>query len=228
MSDPDLTSPVNPIPPVVLALFIVILGVEVTVSLGAHGLAGGPTAVGWRLDALQRYAFSGEIFDWMVQTRRFPPEHLLRLISYPFVHANFTQALFAGVMLLALGKFVGERLGGLRALAIFVLSAIAAAVVFAVITDSPAPLIGAFPPVYGLIGAFTYMLWVHLGRTGERQLQAFRLIGLLMALQLLFGVLFGGDITWIADIAGFVAGFALCAAFVPGGWQRLIGYMRRD
>ena len=108
------------------------------------------------------------------------------------------------------------------------LSAIAAAVVFAVITDSPAPLIGAFPPVYGLIGAFTYMLWVHLGRTGERQLQAFRLIGLLMALQLLFGVLFGGDITWIADIAGFVAGFALCAAFVPGGWQRLIGYMRRD
>ena len=48
MSHPDDQSPVNPLPPVVVALFLVIAGVEVAFSLGARGIVGGPEAVGWR------------------------------------------------------------------------------------------------------------------------------------------------------------------------------------
>ncbi len=228
MQNPDTQSPVNPIPPVIVALFLVIMGIELVFSMGARGLAGGPGAVGWRLGALNRYAFSGEIFDWMVQTKRFPAEHLIRFVSYVFVHATFTQALFAGAMLLALGKFVGERIGGLRTLIIFLTSAVGAALIFALATNSPAPLIGAFPSVYGLIGAFTYMLWLRLGEVGAQQIRAFTMIGFLMALQLVFGLLFGGDITWVADIAGFACGFAMCVLLVPGGWQRIRERIRRN
>ena len=41
-------SPLNPLPPVIIALFVVIVGVEAAFSLGARGLVGGPEAVGWR------------------------------------------------------------------------------------------------------------------------------------------------------------------------------------
>ena len=77
MSHPDNESPVNPLPPVVVALFLVIAGVEVAFSLGARGIIGGPEAVGWRLAGIQKYAFSGEIFDWMIETRIFPTEHVI-------------------------------------------------------------------------------------------------------------------------------------------------------
>ena len=226
MSDPDLTSPVNPIPPVVLALFIVILGVEVTVSLGAHGLAGGPTAVGWRLDALQRYAFSGEIFDWMVQTRRFPPEHLLRLVSYPFVHANFTQALFAGVMLLALGKFVGEVFAWWAVAIVFLGAGAGGALVWGLAFDDSGYLYGAFPGVYGLVGAFSFLMWLKLGQSGDNRMRAFTLIGFLMGIQVIFAILFGARTDWLADLAGFGWGFLLSFVVSPGGWARVRAKLR--
>ncbi len=48
---------VNPLPPVVAALFLVIMGIEIAFFLGTRGIVGGPAAVGWRLSAIQSYAF---------------------------------------------------------------------------------------------------------------------------------------------------------------------------
>ncbi|QFS81887.1 Rhomboid family protein [Roseivivax sp. THAF40] len=218
-------SPFNAIPPVTSALVIVMFAVEAILSLGARGLMGGPGAVGWRIQAVEQYAFSGDILAWMVETRVFPPEHMMRFLTYPFVHGNFTSALFACVMLLALGKIVAEALGPVRMLAVFVTSAIAGAVVFGLFAGR-VPLVGAFPPIYGLIGAFTYLLWLRLGQMGEAQIRAFSLIGVLLGLQLVFGLLFGGGPYWIAEIAGFVAGFALSIVLVPGGFTRLMERLR--
>ena len=116
---PHNEPPVNPLPPVVVALFLVIVGIEAALTLGARGIVGGPVAVGWRLETLERFAFSSEIFAWMIETGRWPLEHVFRFVSYAFVHASFTHALFAGVMLLALGKMVGEALGSFAVLVIF-------------------------------------------------------------------------------------------------------------
>ena len=113
-------------------------------------------------------------------------------------------------------------------LAVFILSGIVGALAFGVILDSPAPLIGAYPGVYGLIGAFTFLLWTRLGELGENQTRAFSLIGILVAVQLLFGLLFGGTGDWVADIAGFATGFALSFFLVPGGWQRIRDRIRHD
>lgn len=112
--------------------------------------------MGWRLDAIQRYAFSPDIFDWMVSNGVYPAEHMIRFVSYLFVHYNFTHALFGGVLLLAMGKMVGEVFSGWATLAIFVLSGVVGALGYAVILDSPTPLLGSYPGVYGLIGAFTF------------------------------------------------------------------------
>lgn len=222
----DNKSPVNPLPPVVVALVLLIVGIEAAFQLGARHILGGPGAVGWRLEAVQRYAFSGEIFDWMVMNGRWPVEHVIRFLSYAFVHVSFTQALFAGVMVLALGKMVGEVFSQLAVLAVFVLAAVAGALAFGLLTDTRVPLVGAFPGAYGLIGAFTYLLWLRLGQLGERQARAFSLIGILMAIQLLFGLLFGSQPDWVADIVGFATGFGASVFVSPGGWRRMRERMR--
>ncbi|MEQ9694285.1 rhomboid family intramembrane serine protease [Shimia sp. SDUM112013] len=228
MSVPDHNSPVNPLPPVIVALFLLIAGVEVTFWLGAQGMVGDASAIGWRIAALQKYAFSGEIFDWMLSSGVWPPEHVMRFVTYLFVHGNFTHAAFACVMLLALGKMVGEVFSAIATLAVFVVSGIVGALVFAVILSTPAPLIGAYPGVYGLIGAFTFLLWTRLGQMGENQARAFSLIGFLVGLQLLFGLIFGGNGDWVADVAGFATGFLMSFFLVPGGWQKIRSKIRHD
>ena len=65
MSSENYTPAVNPLPPVVAALFLFIMGVELVFTLGARGLIGGPEAVGWRLEAMQTYSFSSDIVTWM-------------------------------------------------------------------------------------------------------------------------------------------------------------------
>lgn len=220
--------PVNPLPPVVIVLFAAIMGVEAMLSLGAQGIIGGPQAIGWRLGAMQGYAFSAEIFQWMLTNNRWPVEHLMRFVTYPFVHGGFTHALFAGVMVLALGKFVGEVFRGWAVLAVFFGAAIGGALVYGLLVGSAVPLVGAFPGVYGLIGAFTYLLWLRLGQEGGPQARAFTLIAFLMGIQLVFGILFGGSYDWIADLSGFVFGFALSFAVSPGGFARLREKLRHE
>ncbi|WP_372885849.1 rhomboid family intramembrane serine protease [Shimia sp.] len=228
MSQPENQNAVNPLPPVVVALFLLILGIEAAFALGSRGLIGGPEAVGWRLTALQKYAFSSDIFDWMLANGVWPAEHAIRPVTYLFVHGSFTHAVFAGVMLLALGKMVGEVFSALATLAVFLVSGIFGALAYGLILSGPAPLFGAFPGVYGLIGAFTFLIWVRLGQIGANQARAFRMIGFLIAIQLLFAVLFGGTKDWVADIAAFVAGFLLSFLMVPGGWARIRDHIRHD
>lgn len=228
MSQERDPAPVNPLPPVVAALFLAIVAVEAAFSLGARGLIGGPGAVGWRAMAIETYGMNGEILAWMAETGRWPLEHLGRLVTYQFVHGSFTHALFAGVMLLALGKMVGEVFGALATLSVFVVPGVAGAAVFGLALSEPGWLLGAFPGVYGLIGAFTYLLWVRLGAMGESQARAFMLIGVLMGIQLVFGALFGGRPDWVAHVAGFATGFVMSVFVSPGGWTRLRARLRHD
>lgn len=225
---PEIISPVNPLPPVVVALFLIIIGVEATLSLAARGIIGGPAGIGWRLDAIQTYAFSGLIFDWMWDNGQWPLEHLIRFVSYLFVHGSFTHALFVCVMLLALGKMVGEVFSGLATLSVFIVSGVIGALGYGIIIEDQAPLFGGFPGVYGLIGAFTYLLWLKLGELGAQQVRAFTLIGFLMGIQLVFSLLFGVQNDWIADVIGFATGFALSFVVSPGGFSRLREKMQRD
>lgn len=215
------TAPLNPLPVVVWLLALPMIAMEIVVSLGVSGVVGGPQAVGWRLDALQRFAFSPDLMRRMIEAQQFPPEGVMRLVTYPFVHVSFTHAIFVVVILLALGKMVGEVFRAWAVLAVFFGAAIAGALVFTAIPGLTEPLIGGYPPVYGLIGAFTFLMWVRLAATGANQARAFTLIGFLLGFQILFALVFGGGWSWIADLTGFVTGFLLSFAVSPGGWARV-------
>lgn len=228
MHNPHDPPPVNPLPPVVWILFAAIAVPEALFSLGAAGWVGGPGAVGWRLAAIETYGFSGDIFDWMLSNGRYPIELLQRLVTYSFVHGAFTSALFAVVLMLALGKLVGEAMGQVAVLVLYFGGSIFGAAVYGLLLNDPAWLVGGFPAVYGLIGGYSFLMWQRLADTGQQQLRAFALIAMLMGIQLVFGVFFGPTTQWVADLAGFVFGFVASVLLVPGGLARVLHHLRRD
>lgn len=228
MSDPSNPSPFNALPPVIAALAIVIIGVEIVLYLGSTGLVGGQEAIAWRLQSVQKFAYSPDIFAWMWQNGTWPSEHVIRIFSYLFLHGNFTHALFGAVIVLALGKMVGEVFHPLATLLVFFVSGAVGAIGYTALWPDPVPLIGSYPGAYGFIGAFTFLLWARLRVGGENQMRAFSLIAMLLGIQLLFGALFGSNGDWIADLMGFVTGFALSFFLVPGGWARIRAMIRHD
>ncbi len=219
--------PLNPLPWIVWVLALPIIAMEVVVNLGARGLVGGPEAVGWRLQAMERFAFSPDLMRYMIETGQYPLSDVARLVSYPLVHSSFSHALFVIVILLALGKMVGEVFRAWAVVLVVLGSALAAALVYTAIPVLHTPLIGGYPAVYGLIGAFTFLLWVRLAGTGTNQYRAFSMIGFLLGIQLLFGLLFGGGTEWVADLAGFAVGFLLSFVVSPGGWGRVVARLRQ-
>lgn len=227
MSDDHNAPPLNPLPVVVWLLFLPMLAVEVVMQLGASGFVGGPGAIGWRLLAVQDFGFYGQMLPIMAERGQYPPALLMRFVSYAFVNGSFTQFLFVAVFLLALGKMVGEVFRAWAVAVVFFGASMFGALVYGLVLGDAPPLIGGFPAVYGLIGAFTYILWMNLAHHGANPYRAFSLIGMLLGIQLLFGALFGVAPDWIAELAGFVAGFGLSFLVSPGGWSRIVQKLRQ-
>ncbi|MDO5643097.1 MAG: rhomboid family intramembrane serine protease [Paracoccus sp. (in: a-proteobacteria)] len=225
-------SPINALPAVVWLLVLPMIAAEIVFALGSAGMIGGAQGIGLRQNAIKLAQYSPFAPVQMWRLGYFEPRAALRVLSYPFVHLSVTHALFVIVFTLALGKMVAEQFRPWALLALFFGSAIGAAAVytlFGVIAGVPlAPLVGGYPPVYGLVGAFTFLIWVRLGMEHANRLRAFSLIGMLLLFQLTFGLLFGNaGYSWVADISGFFIGFLLSFVLVPGGWRRALQVIRR-
>lgn len=216
----------NAISPVVVALALMIFGIELVLTVSARGILGGADGVGWRIAAVQNFAFFGPILDYMIEIGGLTLAGMIRFVTYTLVHGSFMHALFVIVFLLALGKMVAETVSPWAVIVIFFGAAAFGALAYAALTNDQRPLLGGFPAVYGLIGAFTFLLWVRLGAAGAPQYRAFSLIGVLLGIQLVFGLLFGAGNDWIAEVAGFAFGFAVTPLLAPGGVQHLLARLR--
>jgi len=228
MQDNHNAAPINPLPMIVWLLALPLIAMELAVSLAEAGLVGGASGIGWRLQAVERFGMFPELLRFQLENGGQPYAEWMRLVTYPLVHATFTHAIFAVVILLALGKMVGEIFRWWGVVAVVLGATIVGALAYGLLIPGVRmQLMGAYPPVYGLIGAFTFLLWTNLARTGANKYRAFSLIGALLFFQLVFGVLFGGTWDWVADIAGFAAGFLLSFVVSPGGWTRVVEMIRQ-
>lgn len=219
--------PLNPLPLGVWLILLPIIAIEAAFQAGNQGWIGGAQAVGWRLTAIERFGFFDTVFEWMRQGGRFAPEHLVRFVSYAFVHVSAVHVLFVVVLTAALGKMVGEIFRLPALLAVWMTAVVTGALVYGLVLDSPQPLVGGYAGVFGLVGAFTFLMWADLAAKGANKYRAFLLIGMLLLVRLLLGLISGGDVTWIADLAGFAAGFLLSFLVSPGAWPRVLDRLRQ-
>ena len=227
MSDDPQNNAFNPLPPILWILALPAIAVEIALSLGASPFVGAPEAVGWRNAAIVDYGFSGPALRWMLETGQYPFTYVMRFVTYPFVHYGPMATVFSLVFLLALGNMVARIFASWAIVAIYFGAAMVGALVYGLVTDTAFVLAGGFPAGYGLIGAYSFVLWVNLAATGGRQSQAFTLIAFLMGLQLLFGIIYDGPPDWVADLAGFATGFGLSFLVCPGGWRNALAMIRR-
>jgi membrane associated rhomboid family serine protease len=203
---------------------------EVVIGLAGLGIVGGAEGGFWRIEAIQRFAFLPELARLMAETGAWTEGGAVRFLSYPFVHRGLIDAVFMVALTLALGKVAGEALGSTGFMAVFFGAAIAGGAAAAFVLTGVEALIGGFPAAYGLIGAFTFLLWARLGQLGGPRARAFGLIGMLVGLQIVFGLALGGLAGLaglVPDLAGFAAGFVLAPFFVPGGMARIVAALRR-
>ena len=220
-------SPLNQLPWIVWALALPVIAMELVLGLADIGLVGGPFGSAWRIDALQRFAFSPDLMRAMWQMGQFPITEMIRPLSYFAVHSSLTNAIFAVVLLLALSKIVAEVFTPWAVATIFFGAGIGGAAIYTLVPTIHSPLYGAYPSVYGMIGAYTFLLWVNLAAVGARKSSAFSLIGMLLGIQLLFAIIFGGNMEWTAEISGFVIGFLLAFGFSPLRWHDLSKHIKR-
>ncbi|PRY92976.1 membrane associated rhomboid family serine protease [Hasllibacter halocynthiae] len=208
-------SPFQALPPVVVALALAVALPELALSAADRGLLGAGAA-GWRIEALKALGVFPRLLDLGAARGDVIAAEPWRLATFPFVHRGFADMLFGVVFVLALGKFVAEAMGTLATLAVFFGAAIFGALLWWALGGASAPLAGAYVPAYGLIGAFTFVLFTRAGAAGGSRLAAFRLIGFLMAIQLAFSLLFGAADWWMGEMAGFLFGFAISFVAAPG------------
>ncbi|TRW95448.1 rhomboid family intramembrane serine protease [Paracoccus sp. M683] len=232
MRDGMNESPINQLPWVVWVLALPMIAAEAVFALGRAGLIGGAQGVTLRSNAIAQTAYPPELVERMWAMGIVDFSQAYRLLSYPFIHLSFTHALFVIVFTLALGNLVASNFRPLAVLGLFFGSAIGGALIytlFAAFYDGRvAPLVGGYPAVYGLVGAFTFLLWTRLAAAHVNRMRAFSLIGMLLLFQLVFGLIFGNaGFGWIAELAGFACGFGLSFLLVDGGMSRALQHLRQ-
>ncbi len=142
-----------------------LIGVELAIQLQSAGLLGAGAAMGWREAMFRHVMLLPEMLRLQWETGGHPTDELYRLVSYALVHASFSDTLFATVLFLALGKAVGEILHWWAMLVVVLCALVAGGLAYGLlIPGMKAPLVGAYPAVYGLIGAFTSLIFSNLAR----------------------------------------------------------------
>ena len=225
-------SPFNRIPPVVLAIAALALGIEIVFQLGAAGLIGGASGVGLRIRAYQEWSFVAPYWQQLSAAGRFPPEDMARFVTFSFLHARAFDAFFATALFVALGKGVSDSMTPWAVPVIFIVSSAAGALAYGTFIESNVPLSSLFTVNFGLIGAITYIRALNLKDAGQNQLLALKLIGLFMVFRLVWGIVaaimgWEQDYQWVSELTGFFVGLLLCFIFEPRGRTVLIEIIRR-
>ena len=111
---------------------------------------------------LQNFCVPPDLSNWMFVTSNFSIDYVSRFIVYPFVNLSSLSVVFAAVLLLALGKMVGEVFSALSVILIWFLSTTLAAFFYSISATNGQILVGSYPGVYGFVGAYTFFSWITL------------------------------------------------------------------
>lgn len=215
-------SPFNPVPPAALIVTAAILLIEAVLQLGQHGLIGGAEAVGWRIEMIQDFAFFDSVWERMLVSHQVRPEWIWPFFTYTFVSPSPVMAMIGAAMVISIGTHLIREYSTAAFVIVFAISTSLAALIFGLFSASPQPLMGPFPAMFGLLGLYSWNLWVEAKRKGRPPWGAFRMAGFLLAFQGLRWLIFGHGKELISEIAALFIGFAMGLVLTPEG-RALLG-----
>jgi rhomboid protease GluP len=184
---------------VLAALILASLLPEAMLTLGDWGLIGTPR---WRAVAYQYGAFwAGLLRDWQPN---FASQPVTMFFTHAFLHAGLAH--LVGNML-ALGFFwlrLAPTWGNGRLLSVYALSVLGGGAGFALMSSSPAPMVGASGAIFGLAGVAAV-------DARRSRITNLGLITALVALNIVVWWWQNGQLAWQTHLGGFLAGAAVAA-----------------
>ena len=162
----------------------------------------------WRTYALLNGAFWRPVATGAVAPL-FDEQWLTMYVSHAFLHGGIVHVALNSTVLLALGKHIAARTGPWSLLALFVVSAVAGALGFQLLSNSNAPMVGASGAVFGFLGLWLYWDFIHRRRLGLPITPVLKTVLGLVAANVLIYFAFSGTLAWEAHLGGFAAGVAV-------------------
>lgn len=196
--------------PLLWGIVVLCCGIELILQAADSGLIG--TRL-WRGQAYQNGAFwAGLLYNWRPN---YSAQPWLMFVTYAFLHAGIGHLLGNMLTLVFLGDTVIRRLGQGGFALIYGLSALGGAALFGLLTSNPAPMVGASGALFGLAGAWLAWDWRDLRRRGDSLRPVWQMLGVLLAVNLVFWWANDGLLAWETHLGGFVTG----AVVVFVGWR---------
>ena len=138
-------------------------------------------------------------------------------ITHAFLHGGALHLLMNTAVFLGLGGYIARGIGNGRFLVLFVVTAIAGALVFGLLAETRGPMVGASGALFGFIGALKRWEWRYIQATGAPQNRFWGTIVGLTILNLMLLLYFPGEgsLAWEAHLGGFIAGFLIAPVLAP-------------
>jgi rhomboid protease GluP len=196
-------APLFRLPVLLMALLLASLLPEAVLTLADHGLLGSPR---WREVAYQNGAFwAGLLRDWRPN---FTAQPVTMFATHAFLHAGPVHLIGNLLVLVLMWQRLMHRWGSKRLLVIYALSVLGGGAGFALLSNSPYPMVGASGAIFGLAAvAVMDRRRSHLDRLG--------LILALIALNVVVWWWQDGLLAWQTHLGGFVAGAVAAAVIGP-------------
>ncbi len=192
----------RPVSFAVLIFLVAFVGTELVLQLAEHGWIG---TLRWRMLAYQNGAFwPGLLRDWLPN---YSAQPITMFVSYTFLHSGLSHMAGNAGALIFLGPYVCARVGQNGFGGVCLASAVGGGLAFALLHQTPQPMIGASGVIFGLAGALTALV-----KDKNRAHASSRIaviIGLLIVLNGMVWYALDGILAWETHLGGFIAGFAL-------------------
>jgi membrane associated rhomboid family serine protease len=206
--------PHGPMPRSLLALAAVIAAIEVILSLADQGWIADPSL---RSRALCAGAFWSQLGPEAPFARLCgaPAGHLFALqpvtmfVTHAFLHGSLLHMVMNMTILLAIGRFVGDRYGAGTVLPEFLLSAIAGGAAFKLMASPAYPMVGASGAVFGFLGVWIVWDWRRHQRAHRSTGPVLRRVLVLAGINVVLYFGLGGMLAWQAHLGGFLAGLLI-------------------
>lgn len=201
----------GPISRSLLVLVAVIAAIEVVLSLADQGWLGDPSLRSRALCAGGFWSALGPNAPFAQLCgapagRLFALQPVTMYVTHAFLHGSLLHMVMNMTILLALGRFVGDRYGNGAVLPVFALSAIGGGAVFGLLATPDFPMVGASGAVFGFLGVWIVWDWRRHQRAGVSPSPVVRRAAVLVGLNVVLYVGLGGMLAWQAHLGGFLAG----------------------
>ena len=165
----------------------------------------------WRPMAYQYGAFwAGLLYGWRPN---YAAQPVVMFASYGWLHAGPGHLLGNLGALVWLGPEIVARFGTRGVIALWAACLLGGAVGFALLTSSPAPMVGASGALFGLAGAWLVHDLRRMQNPRERLWRGMLGLVALLAINAVAWVFQGGQLAWETHLGGLLAGLVFATAW---------------